>query len=63
MSAAMKGIATMRNFCDTLIVIPNEKLLSVIDYNTTLEEGFAESDSVLLRQHRVFQTLLISKEM
>ena len=49
MSAAMKGISTMRNFCDTLIVIPNEKLLSVIDYNTTLEEGFAESDSVLLQ--------------
>ena len=49
MSAAMKGISTMRNFCDTLIVIPNEKLLSVIDYNTTLEEGFAESDSLLLQ--------------
>ncbi len=58
MSAAMKGIATMRNFCDTLIVIPNEKLLSVIDYNTTLEEGFAESDSVLLQAAQSISDLI-----
>ena len=54
----MKGIATMRNFCDTLIVIPNEKLLSVIDYNTTLEEGFAESDSVLLQAAQSISDLI-----
>ena len=58
MSAAMKGISTMRNFCDTLIVIPNEKLLSVIDYNTTLEEGFAESDSVLLQAAQSISDLI-----
>ena len=58
MSAAMKGISTMRNFCDTLIVIPNEKLLSVIDYNTTLEEGFSESDSVLLQAAQSISDLI-----
>ena len=58
MSAALKGISTMRNFCDTLIVIPNEKLLSVIDYNTTLEEGFSESDSVLLQAAQSISDLI-----
>ena len=58
MSAALKGVASMRNFCDTLIVIPNEKLLSVIDYNTTLEEGFSESDSVLLQAAQSISDLI-----
>tara|TARA_B100001093_G_scaffold235748_1_gene225969 strand:- start:21064 stop:22257 length:1194 start_codon:yes stop_codon:yes gene_type:complete len=58
MSEALKGVSTMRNFCDTLIVIPNEKLLSVIDYNTTLEEGFAESDSVLLQAAQSISDLI-----
>ena len=48
MSKALKGVSSIRNFCDTLIVIPNEKLLSVIEKNTPAEDSFKMADSILL---------------
>ena len=49
MSKALRGISTLRNFCDTLIIIPNEKLLSVIEKGTTAKDSFKMSDSILLQ--------------
>jgi cell division protein FtsZ len=42
-----EGIDRLREVVDTLIVIPNEKLLSVIERRTTMLDAFREADNVL----------------
>ena len=44
---ALEGIAEMKKSCDTLIAIPNQKLLSVVDKSTTLPEAFQMADGLL----------------
>lgn len=44
---AIGGIAAMKEAVDTLIVIPNDKLLEIVDKNTPMLEAFREADNVL----------------
>lgn len=44
---AIGGIAGMKEAVDTLIVIPNDKLLEIVDKNTPMLEAFREADNVL----------------
>jgi cell division protein FtsZ len=44
---AQEGIAKLREFVDTLIVIPNEKLLAIVERRTTILDAFREADNVL----------------
>ncbi|MDS8854863.1 cell division protein FtsZ, partial [Streptococcus pneumoniae] len=44
---AIGGIATMKESVDTLIVIPNDRLLEIVDKNTPMLEAFREADNVL----------------
>ena len=48
--AAVAGLEELKQFVDTLIVIPNERLLSIIEPNTQMLDAFREADNVLLRQ-------------
>ena len=45
--AAEEGIARLRDVVDTLIVIPNEKLLGMVERRTTILDAFREADNVL----------------
>ena len=47
MNRGLEGITELRKVCDTLISIPNQKLMSVVDKNTTVVEAFKLADSVL----------------
>lgn len=47
MQNAEEGITELKNVVDTLIVIPNQKLLTVIDRRTTMREAFKKADEVL----------------
>jgi cell division protein FtsZ len=47
-SVAEKGIQQLRDKCDTLIVIPNDRLLSVTQSDTTMVDAFRVADDVLL---------------
>jgi len=47
MVSAEEGIMTLKDKVDTLIVIPNQRLLEVIDKKMTLLEAFRVADSVL----------------
>ena len=49
MQQALQGIEEMRPYVDTLIIIPNDKLLEIIGTNTTYLEAFSEADNVLRR--------------
>ncbi|MEZ0381401.1 MULTISPECIES: cell division protein FtsZ [Mycobacteriaceae] len=42
------GIATLRESCDTLIVIPNDRLLQMGDAQVSLMDAFRSADEVLL---------------
>ncbi len=44
---ATEGIELLKQNVDTLIVIPNQKLLSVIPQNMTLKDSFSMADEVL----------------
>lgn len=44
---AANGIAAMKEAVDTLIVIPNDRLLEIVDKNTPMLEAFREADNVL----------------
>ena len=44
---AIGGISSMKEAVDTLIVIPNDKLLQIVDKSTPMLEAFREADNVL----------------
>ena len=47
LAQADRGLAALRECVDTIITIPNERLLTIIDRGTTLPEAFATADDVL----------------
>ena len=47
MNRGLAGISEMRKTCDTLLIIPNQKLMSIVDKNTTLTAAFHLADSIL----------------
>ena len=44
---ASAGIEALKECVDTLIVIPNDRLLEIVDKNTPMLEAFREADNVL----------------
>jgi cell division protein FtsZ len=46
-SQAEQGIAELRNACDTTIVIPNDRLLEVLERSTSMLDAFKVADDVL----------------
>ena len=47
MNRGLAGISEMRKTSDTLLIIPNQKLMSIVDKNTTLTAAFHLADSIL----------------
>ena len=47
MVQAEEGVEKLKDKVDALIVIPNQRLLEVVDKNMTLQEAFKMADSVL----------------
>jgi cell division protein FtsZ len=51
-SQADEGVRELKDAVDTLITIPNDRLLSVASRTTTLKEAFQKADDVLLQAVR-----------
>ena len=47
MNNAMSGIARLQDQVDTMIVIPNDKLLEIVDRRTSMPEALKKADEVL----------------
>lgn len=47
MKNAMEGIDALKNAVDTLIVIPNDRLLEIVEKKTSLPEALKKADEVL----------------
>lgn len=48
MQVALKGIEELSHHCDSLITIPNEKLITVLGRNATMVQAFRAANDVLL---------------
>jgi len=49
MQSAELGIQNLKNQADTLIVIPNDRLLQIVDKRSSLQDAFKVADDVLLQ--------------
>jgi cell division protein FtsZ len=58
MRQADLGLEELKNAVDTLIVIPNQRLLSIANRNTTMLEAFRRADEVLLEAVRGISDLV-----
>jgi len=52
------GIAEMRKHVDTMIVVPNERLLAVVGKNVPFQESLKKADEVLLHATQGISTLV-----
>ena len=57
-TAALDGLKALKESVDTLIVIPNEKLLQIVGTDTTLTSAFSLADDVLLQATRGISDLI-----
>ncbi len=55
---AAEGLVRLKDAVDTLIVIPNQRLLSIVQKDTTLLEAFRLADDVLLHATRGISDLI-----
>ncbi len=60
MGQAEDGIHELKEHVDTLIVIPNQRLLSIAAKTTTMLEAFQKADDVLLQAVRGISDLIIT---
>lgn len=58
MSRALKGIIELKECVDTLIIIPNQRLLSVVPKDTPLNAAFQIADDVLLQATKGISDLI-----
>lgn len=47
MNNAVAGLTALREYVDTLIVIPNQRLMQIVDPSTPMLEAYREADNVL----------------
>lgn len=60
---AKVGLAALRKFVDTLIVIPNDKLLSVVPKGTSMVEAFRIADDVLRQSIQGISDLIVTPSL
>ena len=57
---AERGIAELKKYVDTLVVIPNDKLLSIMPKRSTMLDGFRYADEVLRQGIQGITDLIIN---
>lgn len=58
MRQAMRGIEELRPFVDTLIVVPNERLLSIVEHHQAFTEALHTGDEILRQAVRGISDLI-----
>jgi len=58
MTQANEGLSQLKDAVDTLITIPNDRLLSIANRTTTLKDAFQKADDVLLQAVRGISELV-----
>lgn len=60
MDNALEGIANLRKYVDTLIVIPNEKISEVVPITATFQDSLRVADEVLMQGIRGIAELIVT---
>ncbi|MFH1600463.1 MAG: cell division protein FtsZ [Pseudomonadota bacterium] len=60
MQVALKGIEELSHHCDSLITIPNEKLITVLGRQATMVQAFRAANDVLLGAVKGIADLIVS---
>ncbi len=60
---AEQGFKELKEFADTLICIPNERLLAIVDKSTRLTEAFAVADDILHQATKGISELITTPGM
>ncbi len=60
MKLAKEGLEELKEACDTIIVIQNDKLLSIVDKNLGIKESFKIVDDVLTRAVKGMSYIILS---
>ncbi len=63
MRTANNGIAELKKYVDTLLVIPNQNLFRIVSNNTTFADAFKTADGVLCQGVRSITDLIIKPGM
>ncbi len=58
MARALTGVTELRKVCDTLLVIPNQKLMSIVEKDTTFIDAFQIADLILHQAARGISDLI-----
>lgn len=58
MDSALKGIEELRDKVDTLIVVPNQRLLEILDKNVSFFEAMKKADDVLAQAVKSISNLI-----
>ena len=61
MNNALNGIERLKENVDTLIIIPNDKLLQICDKRTSIKDAFCKADEVLQQVLEVVRTRLLMR--
>lgn len=63
MENAENGIRELKNVVDTLVVIPNDKLLTIVPKNTPIIEAFKTADDVLRQGIQGISDLIVTSSL
>ncbi len=63
MKNALKGITELRDFVDTILVIPNEKLIDIIKPGTPIVDSFIYADEVLRQAIQGVSDLIVQPSL
>lgn len=63
MSNALQGIDKLREFVDTLLVIPNDRLLQIMPKGTPIIKAFQEADEVLRKGIQGISDLIVTPSL
>lgn len=63
MNNALQGIEKLREYVDTLLVIPNDKLLEVVPKGTPIVKAFQEADEVLRKGIQGITDLIVTPSL
>lgn len=63
MENAEKGIANLKKFVDTLVIIPNDKLLKIVPKGTPIVEAFRCADDVLRQGIQGISDLIVTPSL
>ena len=60
MDNTIKGLENLKKYVDTLVIIPNDKIMSVVPKNTTMKDALRVADEILKQGIRGIADLIVN---